>query len=63
MVQMTYDEFAESLDTDGRSAMLSIFDEQAKDRCIVVITHDEMLADELSAVMRLKVENGAIINV
>jgi DNA repair exonuclease SbcCD ATPase subunit len=53
------DEVADGLDADGRAAVAEVFRELAKDKSVVVITHDADLAKLLQPVQHLHVtKNG-----
>jgi DNA repair exonuclease SbcCD ATPase subunit len=49
------DEAFDSLDAQGLDAVASALVDVAKDRCVVVITHNEELAEKLPAVRRVRV--------
>jgi DNA repair exonuclease SbcCD ATPase subunit len=54
-----FDEVFDSLDADGREAVMDVVEGLAKDRCVVLITHDEGLASSRADV-RLKVDGGQV---
>lgn len=57
---MFFDEVFDTLDADGIAAVAEALREIAGDRCVVVITHAEELADELEAVARIAIADGRI---
>jgi DNA repair exonuclease SbcCD ATPase subunit len=57
---MFFDELFDALDTDGVKAVSVALSDLARDRCVVVITHNEELAQSLPAVKRLRVEAGKV---
>jgi len=55
------DEVFDALDADGIEAVAEALAELAFDRCVVVITHDELLARKIPAVQRVRVEAGTVV--
>jgi DNA repair exonuclease SbcCD ATPase subunit len=55
------DEVFDALDSPGMEAVVKAVQELAKDRCVVVVTHDEVLADELHAVRRIHIDAGKVV--
>jgi len=55
-----FDEVFDALDADGRDAVATVIAELARERCVVVITHDAGLAQQLRPVQHLHVKDGAI---
>lgn len=54
-----FDEVFDSLDSDGREAVMDVVASLARDRCVVLITHDEQLASTRADV-RLRVDGGQV---
>jgi len=54
------DEVFDALDADGIEAVAEALAELALERCVVVITHDELLARKIPAVKRVRVEAGKV---
>ena len=54
-----FDEVFDSLDGDGREAVGELVRDVARDRCVVVVTHDESLAD-IRADLHLHVDSGVV---
>lgn len=54
-----FDECADSLDAEGREAIMELLSDIAVDKCVVLITHDEDLA-HARADLRLRVDNGVV---
>jgi DNA repair exonuclease SbcCD ATPase subunit len=54
------DEVMDALDDDGIEAVVDVLAELAKDRAVVLITHNESLAARAPAALRWKVEAGRV---
>ena len=54
------DECMDSLDGDGIERVSEVLNELAKDRCVVVITHNPALASKLTPVQRWTVDAGSV---
>jgi len=54
-----FDEVFDSLDADGRDAVSDLVADLAKDRCVVLITHDEHVAS-CAADLRIHVDRGEV---
>lgn len=54
------DECMDSLDQEGIVAVAKALRELGEERCVVVITHETALVEELRPVLHLKMENGAL---
>jgi len=57
---MFFDEVFDALDDPGVDAACSVLDEIAKDRCVVVISHNDTIKRRLRVVQRLHVDRGRI---
>lgn len=57
---MFFDEVFDALDPPGVDAVSDVLDELGADRCVVVITHNMLLAQRLNAALRLHVQDGTI---
>lgn len=55
-----FDEVFDALDADGIEAVSGVLAEMAQERCVVVITHLDALAERLPAALRLRAEAGTI---
>jgi DNA repair exonuclease SbcCD ATPase subunit len=55
-----FDEVFDALDPDGRAAVADALRELAKDRAVLVITHDEELARSLRAATYLEAKGGKV---
>ncbi len=55
-----FDEVFDALDTDGVGAVAEVLAELAKDRCVVVVTHNEELAARVPHAVRWDVADGAV---
>jgi DNA repair exonuclease SbcCD ATPase subunit len=55
-----FDELFDALDTDGVKAVSVALEDLAKDRCVVVISHNPELVRELPAVKRWNVSGGKV---
>jgi DNA repair exonuclease SbcCD ATPase subunit len=55
-----FDELFDGLDADGVQAAAQALADLARDRCVVVITHNDDLAAQVAADLRLRVEGGEI---
>lgn len=55
-----FDEVFDALDTDGVEAVAGALDELARDRCVVVISHNQTLARRLTTALRLEAEAGKL---
>lgn len=54
-----FDEVFDSLDVEGRDAVVEVIEEMSKTRCVVLVTHDESLASG-RADLKLRVDAGVI---
>ena len=55
-----FDECFDSLDEQGTDAIAQSLQELGADRCVVVISHSDALADRLQPALRLRVDGGRI---
>lgn len=55
-----FDEVFDALDTDGVSSVCSVLTELAEKSCVVIITHNTELADQLPSVERWNVSDGSV---
>lgn len=57
-----FDEVFDSLDADGREAVVELMEDLAKDRCVVVITHDQTVASAASKAsdLRIRIDGGSV---
>lgn len=55
-----FDEALDALDTAGVQAVAELLPDLAKDRCVVVITHNEELAARLKPTVRWRVQDGKV---
>jgi DNA repair exonuclease SbcCD ATPase subunit len=56
-----FDEVLDCLDEAGVDAVAAALGALARERCVVVITHSELLAGQLPAALRLRMEEGAVL--
>jgi len=54
------DEAFDGLDDDGRVAVADVLQELSETRCILIISHDEKLAQALRPIQHYRVENGKV---
>lgn len=57
---MLVDEAFDGLDTEGRELVAKALNEAARDRCVVVVSHDEELAGHLTPALHYRVEGGGV---
>ncbi len=57
---MFFDEVFDALDEPGRMAVVDVLDELAQDRCVVVMTHNAELIDQLVPDLRVHAADGKI---
>lgn len=57
---MFFDEAMDALDADGVEAACAVLRELARDRCVVVVAHNEALAAALRPDVRWAVEDGSV---
>lgn len=55
------DEAADSLDAEGRAAFAQAMADLARERAVVVITHDAEMAAQMPATLRLRIEAGSVV--
>jgi len=55
-----FDEVFDTLDGDGIAAVSEALRDVARDRCVVLVTHSDELADEVDAVARYAVRDGVL---
>jgi DNA repair exonuclease SbcCD ATPase subunit len=55
-----FDEVFDALDSDGVQAVADVLAELAKDRCVVVVTHNEELAARVPHTLRWDVNDGTV---
>jgi DNA repair exonuclease SbcCD ATPase subunit len=55
-----FDEVFDSLDGEGREAVIELVERMAEDRCVVLITHDETVASA-QADLRLRIDGGRVV--
>lgn len=56
-----FDEVFDALDSEGVQAICEVLGELSRDRCIVVISHNEELASRVPAFARWHVEGGKVV--
>jgi len=55
-----FDEVFDSVDKEGIDAVAQVISELAAERCVVVITHNEDLADRVPHVAHWRVKEGVV---
>jgi DNA repair exonuclease SbcCD ATPase subunit len=57
---MFFDECMDSLDASGVESVSDVLNELARDRCVVVISHNPELTKALQPTQRWSVNNGSV---
>lgn len=55
-----FDECADSLDADGREAVVDLIQQLATERCVVMISHDSDVLSSMRADLRLRIDRGHV---
>jgi len=54
------DEIFDALDSEGVEATVAAVEELARERCVVIITHNPQLVDQLPSAQRYRVQGGSV---
>lgn len=57
-----FDELFDGLDAEGRACAVDVLRDLARDRAVVVVTHDAALAQALPAAKRIHVRRGCVVD-